>query len=218
MTRCVCPSRSASASPDGRSLPQRPSTSLDGSRLTAPSRRSCTPTLRSSSPSPQPRRTAVTLALVPAAAPGVELEAEPSLDLASRPFTVTSTKPRRSTSSQTSRPPRSWSASRRPLRCSPRPRPSAPRRPFSSLARDYAAGRRQFGHTIGSFQAVRHMLADMVMSTESAWSSVLYAAASLDEATRTACRRPRRQGVGIARDARGRPRGSAGLRRHRLHR
>jgi alkylation response protein AidB-like acyl-CoA dehydrogenase len=49
------------------------------------------------------------------------------------------------------------------------------------LARDYAAERRQFGQTIGSFQAVRHLLADMYVKTESSWSSVLYAAASLDE-------------------------------------
>jgi alkylation response protein AidB-like acyl-CoA dehydrogenase len=49
------------------------------------------------------------------------------------------------------------------------------------LARDYAAQRRQFGRSIGSFQAVRHLLADMVVRTESSWSSVLYAAASLDE-------------------------------------
>jgi alkylation response protein AidB-like acyl-CoA dehydrogenase len=49
------------------------------------------------------------------------------------------------------------------------------------LARDYATQRRQFGRTIGSFQAVRHLLADMYVKTESSWSSVLYAAASLDE-------------------------------------
>ena len=49
------------------------------------------------------------------------------------------------------------------------------------LARDYAAQRRQFGRAIGSFQAVRHILADMYVKVESAWSSVLYAAASLDE-------------------------------------
>jgi alkylation response protein AidB-like acyl-CoA dehydrogenase len=49
------------------------------------------------------------------------------------------------------------------------------------LARDYAAERRQFGRTIGSFQAVRHLLADLYVKTESSWSSVLYAAASLDE-------------------------------------
>jgi alkylation response protein AidB-like acyl-CoA dehydrogenase len=49
------------------------------------------------------------------------------------------------------------------------------------LARDYAAERRQFGRTIGSFQAVRHLLADMYVKTESSWSSVLFAAASLDE-------------------------------------
>jgi alkylation response protein AidB-like acyl-CoA dehydrogenase len=48
-------------------------------------------------------------------------------------------------------------------------------------ARDYAAQRRQFGRTIGSFQAVRHLLADMYVQVESSWSSVLYAAASLDE-------------------------------------
>lgn len=49
------------------------------------------------------------------------------------------------------------------------------------LAREYAAQRRQFGHTIGSFQAVRHILADMYVGLESSWSSVLYASASLDE-------------------------------------
>jgi alkylation response protein AidB-like acyl-CoA dehydrogenase len=50
-----------------------------------------------------------------------------------------------------------------------------------SLAVAYAAQRRQFGQTIGSFQAVRHLLADAVVGVESSWSSVLYAAASLDE-------------------------------------
>ena len=49
------------------------------------------------------------------------------------------------------------------------------------LARDYAAERRQFGRTIGSFQALRHLLADLYVKTESSWSSVLYAAAALDE-------------------------------------
>jgi alkylation response protein AidB-like acyl-CoA dehydrogenase len=49
------------------------------------------------------------------------------------------------------------------------------------LAREYAAQRRQFGRTIGSFQALRHILADMYVGLESSWSSVLYAAASLDE-------------------------------------
>lgn len=49
------------------------------------------------------------------------------------------------------------------------------------LACEYAAQRRQFGQTIGSFQAIRHLLADMYVKVESSWSSVLYAAASLDE-------------------------------------
>jgi len=49
------------------------------------------------------------------------------------------------------------------------------------LACAYAAQRRQFGQTIGSFQAIRHLLADMYVKVESSWSSVLYAAAALDE-------------------------------------
>jgi alkylation response protein AidB-like acyl-CoA dehydrogenase len=49
------------------------------------------------------------------------------------------------------------------------------------LARDYAAERRQFGHAIGSFQALRHLLADMFVWQECAWSTVLYAAAGQDD-------------------------------------
>jgi alkylation response protein AidB-like acyl-CoA dehydrogenase len=45
----------------------------------------------------------------------------------------------------------------------------------------YAGERRQFGQTIGSFQALRHLLADMYVRQASAWSSVLFAAATLDE-------------------------------------
>ena len=45
----------------------------------------------------------------------------------------------------------------------------------------YAAERRQFGRTIASFQALRHLLADMYVRQESSWSSVLFAAAALDE-------------------------------------
>jgi alkylation response protein AidB-like acyl-CoA dehydrogenase len=45
----------------------------------------------------------------------------------------------------------------------------------------YAAERRQFGRTIGSFQALRHLLSDMHVRGVSAWSTVLFAAASLDD-------------------------------------
>jgi alkylation response protein AidB-like acyl-CoA dehydrogenase len=44
----------------------------------------------------------------------------------------------------------------------------------------YAGERRQFGHTIGSNQALRHLLADMHVRRASSWSTVLYAAAALD--------------------------------------
>jgi alkylation response protein AidB-like acyl-CoA dehydrogenase len=48
-------------------------------------------------------------------------------------------------------------------------------------ARAYAAQRRQFGRTIGSYQALRHLMADMYVRQASAWSTVLYAAAALDD-------------------------------------
>jgi len=48
-------------------------------------------------------------------------------------------------------------------------------------ARRYAGERRQFGRTIGSNQALRHLMADMYVRQTSAWSTVLYAAAALDD-------------------------------------
>ncbi len=48
------------------------------------------------------------------------------------------------------------------------------------LACGYAAERCQFGRTIGSFQAVRHLLADAYVRQASGWSAVRYAAAAAD--------------------------------------
>jgi alkylation response protein AidB-like acyl-CoA dehydrogenase len=52
----------------------------------------------------------------------------------------------------------------------------------------YAGERKQFGHSIGSNQALRHLLADMYVRQASSWSTVLYAAAALDEGTADADR------------------------------
>lgn len=45
---------------------------------------------------------------------------------------------------------------------------------------EYAKTRQQFGKTIGSFQAVQHMCADMLLWTESARSAIYFAAWALD--------------------------------------
>jgi alkylation response protein AidB-like acyl-CoA dehydrogenase len=46
---------------------------------------------------------------------------------------------------------------------------------------EYAKTRQQFGRPIGSFQAVQHMCADMLVWTESARSAAYYAAWALTE-------------------------------------
>jgi alkylation response protein AidB-like acyl-CoA dehydrogenase len=48
------------------------------------------------------------------------------------------------------------------------------------LATDYAKARRQYGVSIGSFQAVQHLLADALVSIEGSRSAVLYAAWAVD--------------------------------------
>jgi alkylation response protein AidB-like acyl-CoA dehydrogenase len=48
------------------------------------------------------------------------------------------------------------------------------------LARDYALQREQFGRPIGSFQAVKHMLADMLTKTEVTRAAVYSAAVNID--------------------------------------
>jgi alkylation response protein AidB-like acyl-CoA dehydrogenase len=48
-------------------------------------------------------------------------------------------------------------------------------------ARHYASERRQFGRTIGSNQALRHLMADLHVRQASGWSTTLFAAAALDD-------------------------------------
>jgi alkylation response protein AidB-like acyl-CoA dehydrogenase len=49
------------------------------------------------------------------------------------------------------------------------------------MAVEYAKTRKQFGKTIGSFQAVQHQCADMYLETESSRSAVYYAAWALEQ-------------------------------------
>ena len=48
------------------------------------------------------------------------------------------------------------------------------------MAADYAKTRFQFGRAIGSFQAVKHMCADMLLEAESAVSAARHVAAAFD--------------------------------------
>ncbi len=52
-----------------------------------------------------------------------------------------------------------------------------------NLATDYAKTRRQYGVPIGSFQAVQHLLADALVSTEGSRSAALHAAWAVDSLT-----------------------------------
>ena len=50
------------------------------------------------------------------------------------------------------------------------------------MATEYAKARHQFGRPIGSFQAIKHMLADVYVDNESAWSAAYYGAWAVDNA------------------------------------
>jgi alkylation response protein AidB-like acyl-CoA dehydrogenase len=50
-----------------------------------------------------------------------------------------------------------------------------------AAAIEYALERKQFGRPIGSFQGLQHLIAERHVMRETAWASVLYASATLDE-------------------------------------
>ena len=158
--------------------PTRPSTMLEGDRVSGSKTSVVLADTCALRALPAGTTDGAVLALVRPDAPGVELELEPTLDPSLRPATVRldGAAPERVLGSTSSVD--QVAATAAVLAAAEAVGTAAS---VLALARDYAAERRQFGHTIGSFQAVRHMLADMVVLTESSWSSVLYAAASLDE-------------------------------------
>jgi len=49
------------------------------------------------------------------------------------------------------------------------------------MAVAYARQRKQYGKVIGSFQALQHLLAERHVLRETAWSTILYAAAAIDD-------------------------------------
>jgi alkylation response protein AidB-like acyl-CoA dehydrogenase len=51
---------------------------------------------------------------------------------------------------------------------------------------DYACARRQYGHPIGSYQAVKHRCADMAVAAEAAWSQTAVASLFLEDERDTA--------------------------------
>ena len=92
------------------------------------------------------------------------------------------------------------------------PRPSGP--PTEALERTvaYVKEREQFGRAIGSFQAVKHRLADLYVQVQAARSAAYYAA--WDPGPARALARAR---AGPGRAAGRRRRGGPAARRHRLH-
>lgn len=50
----------------------------------------------------------------------------------------------------------------------------------TEMAADYARGRYQFGRSIGSFQAIKHMCVDMLLDAQSACSAARHVAAAFD--------------------------------------
>ena len=60
---------------------------------------------------------------------------------------------------------------------------------------EYAATRYQFGRAIGSFQAVKHACADMLVAVEHARSAALHAAATIDDPVESAISIPLAHGV-----------------------
>ena len=88
------------------------------------------------------------------------------------------------------------------------------------MAVDYAKVRMQFGRPIGSFQAIKHKCAEMLIEVESAKSAAYHAAGSAagDGRPRRAWRgRGDRQGLLLGGVLPCRGRDHPGARRHRLH-
>ncbi len=161
--------------------PSQPSTTLEGGRVVGTKTAVAFADAVTMLAVPAVTPDGVALALVRADAPGVELEPEPTLDSSLRPATLRldgATPERILAGASTASLVDHVAATAAVLAAAEAVGAAAS---VLQLARDYAAERRQFGHPIGSFQAVRHLLADMVVLTESSWSTVLYAAASLDE-------------------------------------
>ena len=86
------------------------------------------------------------------------------------------------------------------------------------MAVDYAKERKQFGRPIGSYQAVSHRCAQMLLETESARSATYYAAWAADNEPEIAdAHGLDGEGVRIRRGHAGDRRVAPGPRRHRLH-
>ena len=86
------------------------------------------------------------------------------------------------------------------------------------MAVEYAKDRKQFGRPIGSYQAVSHKCAQMLLETEGARSAAYYSAWAADNEPETAADRiVHGQGLLLRRGRARDRRLAAGARRHRLH-
>ena len=86
-----------------------------------------------------------------------------------------------------------------------------------AMATDHATTRTQFGRVIGSFQALKHLLADATVAVEVARAAVQAAGVAIDEGGEGGPGGRRRPHRGVARRRPGPPRLHPGPRRHGLH-
>ena len=180
-------------------------------------------TRRASTISPSSRSSTASRAGASCAAdaPGIELTPQSGLDatVAAQPSRRSPTSRSRRCSSASS-PRRSSSGCSASGRCSPPPRPSA--RPSRIFALARALRRPSAGSSAGRSAATRRCATSWPTCTcgrRAAGRRSLYAAAALDDGiARRAADGVGRQGLRLARRARGRARLDAGVRRHRVHR
>jgi alkylation response protein AidB-like acyl-CoA dehydrogenase len=126
----------------------------------------------------------ITLVAIPRQSEGVAIEDEMMFDIASRTSTIALENVRVSVDQVIGEFGKAWPALQRVIEraavAASAEMLGASRRSLE-MATEYAKERRQFGQYIGQFQAVKHMLAEMLEKVENGHAAVYYAAWAIDD-------------------------------------